>query len=138
MHQSIQQFVENGIPELKKLQEKFFDDPSKLTEFIMGAQKPIFQVYLDLIGESITAVDEILRNNVYRRKQWTIVKKDQASVLCSVGRIRYQKTMFLNKLSSQEYSLCCMWKLRRCQFDDQQEYLTTLINIPIREKSSFP
>lgn len=97
MHQSIQQFVENGIPELKKLQEKFFDDPSKLTEFIMGAQKPIFQVYLDLIGESITAVDEILRNNVYRRKQWTIVKKDQASVLCSVGRIRYQKTLFLNK-----------------------------------------
>lgn len=54
-------------------------------------------MYLDLIGESITAVDETLRNNVYRRKQWTIVKKDQASVLCSVGRIRYQKTLFLNK-----------------------------------------
>lgn len=63
----------------------------------MGAQKPIFQVYLDLIGESITAVDETLRNNVYRRKQWTIVKKDQASVLCSVVRIRYQKTLFQNK-----------------------------------------
>lgn len=97
MLESILQFGQSGIPELVQIQESFFDDPTKIAEFIRGGSDVFLQAALDFFGETFTRLDEHLRNNFCRKQEWYIVRRDEASTLCSIGRINYQKTLFMNR-----------------------------------------
>lgn len=97
MFESILQFGQAGIPELVQIQEKFYDDPTKIAEFVSSGAGVFIKAALDFFGETFTRLDDHLRNNVYRKKDWYIVRRDEATTLCSIGRICYQKTLFINR-----------------------------------------
>ena len=68
MLKSILQFGQSGIPELVQIQESFFDDPTKIAEFIRGGSDVFLQAALDFFGETFTRLDEHLRNNFCRKE----------------------------------------------------------------------
>ena len=101
MLESILQFGQSGIPELVQIQESFFDDPTKIAEFIHDGSGIFIRAALHFFGETFTRLDEHLRNSFCRKKDWYIVRRDEASTLCSIGRIHYPKTLFMNRKSGE-------------------------------------
>lgn len=97
MFNSILQFCQSGVPELEQVQDKFFEDPSRIAEFVKDGFTPFVQAALNYFGETFTQIDTQLRNNALRREEWHIVRTDDGSILCSIGRIHYRKTLFINK-----------------------------------------
>src|SRR5574344_1493576 len=97
MHSSIQQFCEEGIPELIRVQEEFLNDPKKMYEFIKGGVRPFIDAALAYYGETFTGIDDTIRESLWRKEEWYIVRRDDASLLCSIGRIHYSKTLFINR-----------------------------------------
>lgn len=101
MSNSILQFCQSGVPELIRVQENFFDQPTRIAEFINDGFAPFIKGALDYIGETFTRIDEILRESHQRKNEWYIVRRDDASILCSVGRIHYSKTLFKNRTTGE-------------------------------------
>lgn len=97
MFNSILQFCQSGVPELRQVQDKFFEDPSRIAEFVRDGFAPFVQAALNYFGETFTQIDTQLRGNAWRREEWYVVRTDDASILCSIGRIHYRKTLFINK-----------------------------------------
>ncbi|WP_130836508.1 hypothetical protein, partial [Lachnoclostridium sp. Marseille-P6806] len=74
MLESILQFGQSGIPELVQIQESFFDDPTKIAEFIHDGSGIFIRAALHFFGETFTRLDEHLRNSFCRKKDWYIVR----------------------------------------------------------------
>ena len=101
MHSSIQQFCEEGIPELMRVQEELLNDPKKMYEFIKGGVRPFIDAALAYYGETFTGIDDTIRESLWRKEEWYIVRRDDASLLCSIGRIHYSKTLFINRTTGE-------------------------------------
>ncbi len=50
-----------------------------------------------MIAETFESMDEELRNSGYRRRNWVISRRDETSLITSLGTVRYCKTLFKNK-----------------------------------------
>ena len=94
MIKSIQQFQ---TEEVKKLEENFIEyssDMTKIAEMVQGVTKSVVSLGLSMIAEEWESYDEILRNNRHIRQGWQIVRKDQTSLVTSLGEVVYHKTLF--------------------------------------------
>ena len=106
MIKSIQQFEEVGVKNLTKVLNKFVEQPDKQAEFIYGITESVVQLGLDMIAETFESMDEELRESMFRKKKWIISRRDETSLLTSLGTVTYQKTLFKNKeTGSCEYLL---------------------------------
>ena len=94
MIKSIQQFEENGVKNLTGVLEKFLKDPQQQAEFIYGITDSVVQLGLDMIAETFESMDDELRNSGYRRSNWVISRRDETSLITSLGTVRYCKTLF--------------------------------------------
>ena len=97
MINNIQQFQENGIGKIEKVTSKFYENPSNIAEYVKGITENIVELGLSLIKEGFEDIDEYIRKNSHRRKNWVIVRKDEVELLTSLGTVRYKKTLFKNK-----------------------------------------
>ena len=97
MVNSIQQFIDTGIEKLEKTMIEFSANPARIAEMVYGVTDSVVQLGLDIIAEEIEMYDEILRSNAIRKKNWYIVRRDETSLLTSLGTVRYKKTLFKNK-----------------------------------------
>ena len=96
MRNSIQQFAADCPIDLESIQESFFEDPT-ISEFVENGSKPFIDAALRFIGETFTKVDNAIRDSASRKRSWYIVRTESAELICSIGVIRYQKTLFKNK-----------------------------------------
>lgn len=103
MEKSILEFQKNGIPALEKVILRFFENPTKIAEFVCDVQNNVLQFALNIIAEQFEAIDEKLRNSGRRRKNWEIVKRDEKTLTTSIGDLIFEKTLFRNKKTG-EYS----------------------------------
>lgn len=94
---SIQHFGEFGIKNIEKTIEKFMVDPKNHAELIYGITENVVRLGLDIITETLNNMDEELRSSIYRKVKWSIVRKDENSLLTSLGNVTYKKTLFINK-----------------------------------------
>lgn len=101
MIKSIQQFGEVGVNFLEKVIEKFMMNPKNQADFIYGITENIINLGLSIISETLEEMDEELRNSSFRKKKWSIVKKDETTLLTSMGNVTYKKTLFINKESGE-------------------------------------
>lgn len=101
MVKSIQQFEENGIVNIKKVIEKFVIDPKNHADFIYGITENVIQLGLNMISETLSDMDEELRDSQFRKNKWSIVKRDQTTLLTSLGNVTYKKTLYINKESGE-------------------------------------
>lgn len=99
MIKSIQQFGEVGVDFLEKVIEKFMMNPKNQADFIYGITENVINLGLSIIAETLEEMDKELRNSSFRKKKWNIVKKDETTLLTSMGNVTYRKTLFINKES---------------------------------------
>lgn len=97
MIKSILHFEEKGVKKLTKILENFYKEPEKQAELVYGVTETVVQLGLDILAESFESMDEELRKSVYRKHKWVISRRDETSLLTSLGTIRYKKTLFKNK-----------------------------------------
>ncbi|PYG83908.1 uncharacterized protein UPF0236 [Ruminiclostridium sufflavum DSM 19573] len=97
MYNSIQQFLDFGIENIRETIEKFIEQGDDVTNLILGLQKDIFELGRNIVSEVLEGMDEHLRKSGLRKQQWEIIRKDSSSILTSFGMTNYSRTYFLSK-----------------------------------------
>lgn len=97
MEKSILEFQKIGIPALEKVSLKFYEDPTKIAEFVYGVQENVLQLGLSIIKEQFEALNEALLRSEKRKQLWEVVKHDEKTVTTSIGDLAFIKTLFRNK-----------------------------------------
>ena len=97
MYKSILHFCEKGIIDLDEICADFFRDPRDLASFIRKIQTNLLEFACGYIADAFEEMDEQIRNSMLRTQNWTIVRRDSKPMLTSIGEIRYQKTLYINK-----------------------------------------
>lgn len=97
MNKSILHFNEKGTKELGIIAKKFFEDPTKLDEMVDGVLEILLSFGLNLIKEALEDMDESIRNSSKRSELWNINRREQTQLLCKLGNVVYQRTLFESK-----------------------------------------
>lgn len=97
MIKSIQQFQAEGVEKLEKIFGSYSSDMTKIAEMVQGVRDNVVKLGLSMIAEEWEAYDECLRKNKHIRKGWQIVRRDETTLLTSLGNVTYRKTLFKNK-----------------------------------------
>ena len=106
MINSIQYFCQNGVKKLEKVMVNYSDDMTKIAELVQGVTKGVVDLGLSIIAEEWESYDELLRNRKDLRSEWYIVRRDETTLLTSLGSVTYHKTLFKNKFTGEhEYLL---------------------------------
>lgn len=94
MIKSIQQFQSEGVKKLENIFVNYSADMKKIAEMVQGVTKSVVDLGLSMIAEEWESYDEMLRRNRHIRRGWQIVRKDQTSLITSLGEVTYYKTLF--------------------------------------------
>lgn len=106
MINSIQQFCQNGVKNLEKVMVDYSTDMTKIAELVQGVTKGVVDLGLSIIAEEWENYDEMLRDRKELRSDWYIVRRDETTLLTSLGSVTYHKTLFKNKFTGEhEYLL---------------------------------
>ena len=106
MYNSIQYFVEKGTKDLEKVFIDYSTDLTKIAEMVYGVRDGVVNLGLSIIAEELEMYDEHLRKSTDRKKNWQIVRRDETTLLTSLGSVVYHKTLFKNKQTGKsEYLL---------------------------------
>lgn len=106
MIKSIQQFCSEGVKNLEKVMVDYSGDMTKIAEMVQGVTKGVVDLGLSVIAEEWESYDELLRKRKELRTDWYIVRKDETTLLTSLGSVTYHKTLFKNKFTGEhEYLL---------------------------------
>lgn len=106
MHNSIQHFIEKGTKDLEKVFIDYSTDLTKIAEMVYGVKDGVVNLGLSIIAEELEMYDEHLRKSTDRKKNWQIVRRDETTLLTSLGSVVYHKTLFKNKQTGKsEYLL---------------------------------
>lgn len=106
MINSIQHFCAEGVKNLEKVMTDYSEDMTKTAEMVQGVTKGVTQLGLSIIAEEWESYDRLLCKRKEIRAGWHIVRKDETSLLTSLGSVTYHKTLFRNKETGQyEYLL---------------------------------
>ena len=106
MIKSIQQFCQDGVNNLEKVMVDYSSDMTKIAEMIQGVTKGVVELGLSIIAEEWESYDELLRKRKDLRPEWYVVRRDENTLLTSLGSVRYHKTLFKNKVTGEyEYLL---------------------------------
>ena len=81
-------------------------DTTKIAEMVQGVTKGVVGLGLSIIAEEWESYDDLLRNRKELRSGWHIVRRDETTLLTSLGNVTYHKTLFKNKATGEyEYLL---------------------------------
>lgn len=94
MIKSIQQFQSEGVKKLENIFVDYSTDMKKIAEMVQGVTKSVVDLGLSMIAKEWESYDEMLRRNKHIRRGWQIVKRDQTSLVTSLGEVTYHKTLF--------------------------------------------
>ena len=93
---SIQHFCENGVKRLTNVFKTYTDDLTKIAEMVYGVTDEVTRLGCSMIAEEWESYDELLRERKDLRQGWYIVRRDETSLLTSLGEVVYHKTLFKN------------------------------------------
>ena len=79
---------------------------TKIAEMVYGVRDEVINLGLSMTAEEWEFYDEKLRTNKHSRKGWYIVRRDETTLLTSLGSVTYHKTLFKNvQTGKHEYLL---------------------------------
>ena len=85
MIQSIQQFQAEGVKNLEKVFINYSSDMTKIAEMVKGVKDSVINLGLSMIAEELEMYDEFLRKNKQARSEWYIERRDETTLLTSLG-----------------------------------------------------
>ena len=97
MQTSIQQFLEVGTENLQRQIRKDLQNGKDIGSLSISVVKELFVLGRNILSELIEDLDEELRNDSDRLKEWTIVNKQPNSLITRMGTANYDRTCFKNK-----------------------------------------
>lgn len=97
MIKSIQQFCENDTINIEKLSSNFFENPTDMASLVNGIKDIVINLGCKILGEVYDELDESIRQSKHRKANWEIVRRDDKSLLTSLGNISFKKTLYKNK-----------------------------------------
>lgn len=99
MHNSIQQFMDQGIQNIEKIVKSFMsDEKMDIGELVLELNKPLQELQRDIIRETIEEIDEVYRTSSYRKDRYVIERSNEENSFTSTcGVITYKRTYFKNK-----------------------------------------
>lgn len=96
MISSIQHFCENGLKRLDEIFKTYTGDLTKIAEMVYGVTEEVTRLGCSMIAEEWESYDELLRKRKDLRQGWYIVRRDETTLLTSLGEVAYHKTLFKN------------------------------------------
>lgn len=97
MFNSIQHFNDFGVKKIEERIKNFIAEGKDLADFILGINQDLMELGRDIVTEILEDMDEFLRKDGVRKKDWEIVRKDETGLLTTFGQIRYKRTYFKPK-----------------------------------------
>ena len=97
MKNSIQYFIENGIPELEKIKLNFMENPTMFDQCVEEAWKIFLQTACCFICGWLEECNTLLENSMKRRLHWQVKDRGRKNILTPVGSITFTRTRFINK-----------------------------------------
>ena len=97
MINSIKYFEEECINRFEKLEDEFMKDPTKLAEYVYGLTGELHKLGLEMIKESLEAMDQMLQKSPIRVKNWVTESHSSKHLTTSLGDVVFKKTLFTNK-----------------------------------------
>ena len=94
MINSIQHFCSEEVKNLEKVMMDYSDDMTKIAEMVQGVTKRVTALGVSIIAEEWESYDELLRKRKSLRSEWYIVRRDETTLLTSLGSVTYHKTLF--------------------------------------------
>lgn len=106
MNNSILHFQTEGLKKIEKIFGVYSGDMTKVAEMVYGVRDSLLEFGRELIVEELEFYDGWLRGSAKRQEGWQIVRRDESTLLTSIGSITYHKTLFKNKKTGKsEYLL---------------------------------
>lgn len=99
MYNSILQFNELGVKKLEEIIKNFIQETKQdIGDLVMSLEKPLKELQCNLIAETLETIDEIYRDDIIRKKNWSIVRSNDAnSFTATCGEVNYKRTYFISK-----------------------------------------
>ncbi|WP_066507747.1 ISLre2 family transposase [Abyssisolibacter fermentans] len=98
MYDSILHFNEFGVKILEKIIKTFIEDKTQtIGDLVNMLNKPLQELQCNIISEVLELIDEIYRNDISRKKNWSIIRKDSNSFMTTCGEVKYKRTYFKSK-----------------------------------------
>lgn len=97
MNNSIQYFLEKGIPELEKNKKDFFNDPACFDGYIEKVKNILMDFGCHIISEALEECNTLLEESLKRRMHWHIKDHSQKNIMSPVGMLSFTRTRFKNK-----------------------------------------
>ena len=118
--------IEELVREILDAEDKFFDDIRNFPEYEETVNQASQKFASRFLGSSLTAADEMIRQSGIRKKDYNIQRKDDRSLISTVGDISFTHTLFRNKKTGEyKYLLDDLLKL------PEHERLTTMAEAKI-------
>ena len=118
--------IEELVKEILVAEEKFFDDIRNFPEYEEAVNQASRKFASQFLGTSLTAADEMIRQSGVRKLDYNIHRKDDRSLISTVGDITFQHTLYRNKETGEyKYLLDELLKL------PEHERLTTMAEAKI-------
>ena len=96
MINSIQQFCQDGVHRITDIFSSYTSDLTKIAEMVYGVTDEVTKLGCSIIAEEWESYDELLRTRKDLRPGWYIVRRDETSLITSLGEVVYHKTLFKN------------------------------------------
>ncbi len=97
MNNSIQYFLENGIPGLEKIKKDFFTNPACFDEYIEEVKKIVLDLGCHIISGVLEECNTLLEESLKRRLHWQVKDRSQKNIMSPVGLLSFTRTRFKNK-----------------------------------------
>ncbi len=99
MINSIQQFLESGVPNLQKAAKEYADTPTDFAGFVYKVRDEALKLALDYIAEVLNTCDQMVRDCPKRLEEWEVARTDDKTLITSIGAVTFRKTLFRNKIT---------------------------------------
>ncbi|WP_051671833.1 ISLre2 family transposase [Oribacterium sp. P6A1] len=96
MFSSIQLFEEQGIKNLRKVEDKFIETKD-IASFVNDVKTEALNLAMNIIAETLERYDEEIRKSTKRKDHWSIIRTDVKSLITSIGTINFKKTFYKNR-----------------------------------------
>ncbi|WP_334090207.1 ISLre2 family transposase [Helicobacter typhlonius] len=97
MNNSIQYFLENGIPGLEKIKKDFFTNPMCFDEYIENVKNIVLDFGCHIISETLEECNTLLEESFKRRLHWHVKDLGQKNIMSPLGMLSFTRTRFKNK-----------------------------------------
>ena len=101
MNKSITYFAEVFINKFTEIQNKFYEKPEYIADFVYSLSEELRKLGLEMFKETLEEMDQAFCKSSKRKRDWHVEKHDSKKLITSLGTVDFSKTLFTHKESQE-------------------------------------